>query len=566
MTDNLTTFQSWINSMSAGGGFEPGLLAIYQAATTFNFRPGSQRHFLLITDEDSDGGSLQQSISTCLSGNIVVHCAVDCNFYYPNAYNHYCSPTSISGSTGGMVFTVAGPYDAILNAIGQAISNTYVVRYKTDNPVYDGQQRTVVIEVTHNNNTTDATGYYTPGAGPQITLITDVTSPVVQGAALPILVDVTDQIPPGIAAVYLYYRKVGQQNYSRLTMSNTVGDRFTVNIPAVDVITPGIQFYVTATDGQLTSTLPNLEPGTNPYNIAVLPNVAPVINHTPITNAAPNTDLAVTANVSDQTYALTEAKLFYRKTGTLVYSSISMTDNANNDYSAVIPSQFVTTDGIDYFIRAVDDLTVSATVGPFQVQILLASGLTLIVNTGYMLLNWDPYRLEGYSFKIERKDENSFEEIGNTVIANYQDSNAISGIRNYYGIKIVDQYGNESDISNIVSALTHNFLGFSPPLHKETRKLGSTIPVKFQLKDSTNIFVSDAETEIYLTPVDEEGNPIGPTIAGTGRGNDGNHFRYDNLENQYIFNLITKNLTVGRWEIAVLINDGTTHRTTINLR
>ncbi|MBD3382475.1 MAG: VWA domain-containing protein, partial [candidate division Zixibacteria bacterium] len=126
LTGDLSTFHSWINAMYCNGYREPGLQAVIDAATSFNFRPGSQRHFLLITDEDSDGGSLSTAINVCLANNIVVHVAVIC--HSGSSYNQYCRPnTSISGATGGRVFSVVGPYNSILDDLGEVIGNTYVV-------------------------------------------------------------------------------------------------------------------------------------------------------------------------------------------------------------------------------------------------------------------------------------------------------------------------------------------------------------------------------------------------------------------------------------------------------
>ena len=56
MTDNAQDFiDHYLNQWTASGSREPGLQAVIDAANGFPFRTGSQRHFLLITDEDSDG-------------------------------------------------------------------------------------------------------------------------------------------------------------------------------------------------------------------------------------------------------------------------------------------------------------------------------------------------------------------------------------------------------------------------------------------------------------------------------------------------------------------------------
>jgi len=357
--------------MYASGGFEPGLQAIINAANTFNFRPGSQRHFLIITDEDSDGGSLSQAISICNSNNIVVHGAISCGF--GSSYAHYCNPSSsITGATGGLVFSVVGPYNAILNKLGEVIANTYVVRYRTDNPNYDGQQRTVVLEATTSTGTGNDIAFYTPGSGPQIartqaTIDLSYNAPIA-GQVLTIEASITDNVPPGVTNAKLYYKHISSGSYTSINMTNTGGSYYSAQIPSGAVNSSGVQYYITATDGQLTSSDPAVEPGNNPYNIAVLPNIAPVITHTPITEAPVGDDIEVAAEVQDGTNAVADVICYYRKIGTLIYTSLSMTNIGGDSYICSIPGSAMTQDGIDYYIKATDDLNVSSVHGPHAIQ------------------------------------------------------------------------------------------------------------------------------------------------------------------------------------------------------
>ncbi len=370
LTEDLGVFHSWINQMYASGSYEPGLLAIYQAATTFNFRPGSQRHFLLITDEDSDQGSLSQTVSTCLANNIVAHVAVDCGA--GGSYEDYCRPgTSISGATGGLVFPVVGPYDEILDELGEVIANTYIVRYRTDNPNFDGLERTVVIEINAFSQTDTDVGYYTPGAGPQITRTQETidlsSNPPVEGDPITIAADIVDNVPPGVVSAAVYYRTVGESGYSSVNMIHISGTLYNAEIPGGGVVHPGVQYYITATDGQLTSSDPSMEPGLNPYNIAVLPNYAPVITHTPIEMGEIGDDILVYAEVVDNTYDIATVTLYYRKTGTIIYDPITMANSSGDTYYGIIPGSDMTDDGIDYYIYAEDDLGVSSTHGPHSI-------------------------------------------------------------------------------------------------------------------------------------------------------------------------------------------------------
>jgi len=377
MTSDLNTFQSWISQMSASGGIEPGLRAIIQSATAFNFRPGSQRHFLLITDEDSDGGSLAEAINVCQANNIVVHAAVDPNF--GNSYYHYVKPgTSISGATGGLVFPVQGPYDDILDKLGQTIANTYIVRYKTNNlTIVPGAKRAVRIETNYNAQQDSDTGYYIPGAGPAITLTTETISlmlnPQTEGTSLRISAVILDDVAPFVFIALAYYRPVtsSDNSFKSIIMNRVSGDLFEAFIPGYEVNSPGLLFYITATDGQLTATNPPVEPAENAYNIAVLPNVAPHIIHTPVTSALAGTDIAISAKVIDNTNDVAQVFLFYRRTGTLLYETAVMAPVSGNEYKGTIPKSFVTADGVDYFIRAFDDLGIASFDGVHKINVVM---------------------------------------------------------------------------------------------------------------------------------------------------------------------------------------------------
>ncbi len=113
------------------------------------------------------------------------------------------------------------------------------------------------------------------------------------------------------------------------------------------------------------------------------------------------------------------------------------------------------------------------------------------------------------------------------------------------------------------------FSGFLPPINNDGSsvfKLGSTVPVKFQLKDMQGNFISTAIANIYMAKISN--NVIGTDVeaASTSAATTGNLFRYDPDGKQYIFNLSTKPLSKGTWQIKVVINDGTTRTVLISLR
>ena len=119
-----------------------------------------------------------------------------------------------------------------------------------------------------------------------------------------------------------------------------------------------------------------------------------------------------------------------------------------------------------------------------------------------------------------------------------------------------DSSGNQATATQIVTA-QYNFIGLFKPIADKEFKQGSTIPVKFQLTDANNNYIS---TSIATLLVD--GNPA----VSSGSSNTGNNFRYDTVDNQYIFNLSTKGLTIGNHVLRVVLDDGTVHDFTIKLK
>jgi len=364
LTGDINVFKSWLNLLTIDGGFEPGIAAVFTGATGFGFRPGSQRHFLLITDEDSDGGDLAQTITTCQNNGITVHAAVDCNFGASQA--DYCAATSIRGATGGRLFNVIGPYRDILDVLTKDIGNTYIVRYRTDNPLLDGKQREVRITVNAFGQSDFVLGYYTPGAAPKIIRTTATinlsNSAQIAGTALTIAATITDAAAPFVQSATLFYRTTGAASYNVLPMSITSNNIYQAVIPGGAVVSPGIDYYISATDGQVTSTDPTIDPDRVPYQIAVLPNQPPQITHTPVTSGNAGSSILISATVTDNTNALAGVTLYYRVFGTLLFNSVTMS-STGSQYSGTIPAGSVTNAGVEYYIRAVDNFGVATTHG-----------------------------------------------------------------------------------------------------------------------------------------------------------------------------------------------------------
>jgi hypothetical protein len=120
----------------------------------------------------------------------------------------------------------------------------------------------------------------------------------------------------------------------------------------------------------------------------------------------------------------------------------------------------------------------------------------------------------------------------------------------------------------------YDFRGILPPINKDGSsvfKLGRTIPVKFQLLDDQDNFVTDAVANIFVKKV-SNGTSGEVAAVSTAAATTGNLFRYDSSSNQYIFNLSTKlplngvNWSTGTWEIRIELDDGMSYNVQIGLR
>jgi len=120
----------------------------------------------------------------------------------------------------------------------------------------------------------------------------------------------------------------------------------------------------------------------------------------------------------------------------------------------------------------------------------------------------------------------------------------------------------------------YEFGNILPPIKTDGSsvfKLGRTIPVKFQLRDDQDNFVTDAVANIFVKKV-SNGTSGEVAAVSTAAATTGNLFRYDSSSNQYIFNLSTKlplngvNWSTGTWEIRIELDDGMSYNVKIGLQ
>ncbi|MCM2357205.1 MAG: 6-bladed beta-propeller [Geobacteraceae bacterium] len=154
-----------------------------------------------------------------------------------------------------------------------------------------------------------------------------------------------------------------------------------------------------------------------------------------------------------------------------------------------------------------------------------------------------------------------------TETANLTGGN-VNGVGTYaYTVNATDRAGNTAN-ATVVYNVVYGFGGFLPPVNLDKPfKLGSTIPVKFQLTGAKGSYISTASATIMVQQFSDDqpvGEPIG--VTSTSAADMGNTFRYSTIDNLYLYNLSTDGLYEGIWQIRATLDDGTVKTAFIDLK
>jgi VWFA-related protein len=349
-----------IERMRFDGVTEMAYAAMQLAVRDINWRPSAQKLLILITDEDNDGSSVTENelINELRAANATVYALTDPELD-DNDFDQ------IVAQTGGKRFNVTDDFSIILNEIGTTLSAQYLLQYQTDNLPLDGQPRTVKLTVKASDAQGTAlqetfTAYYTPIPPIQTTLTPD-TFAVTQTAQneqspIRIVAEIARQNVSASVTAYCFYKAQASVFYS-VAMTHRGNNLYEAFIPAEGVLPPFVNFYIEAEDTQGKTTLPSVDPAIQPFTISVLPNELPLITHTPTTFLQQGQDIVISATVTDTTNQVSKVTLYYRKTGRVAYREVSQAFNQTDvQFTATIPGEDVTANGIQYYLSAEDNL------------------------------------------------------------------------------------------------------------------------------------------------------------------------------------------------------------------
>ena len=96
-------------------------------------------------------------------------------------------------------------------------------------------------------------------------------------------------------------------------------------------------------------------------------------------------------------------------------------------------------------------------------------------------------------------------------------------------------------------------------------KLGSTVPVKFQLTGAS-AGINNLVARLYLQRIGAGATGSDIEAISTSNATTGNLFRYDATAGQYIFNLGTKTLSAGTYKLRIDLGDGVLRTVNITLK
>jgi hypothetical protein len=137
-------------------------------------------------------------------------------------------------------------------------------------------------------------------------------------------------------------------------------------------------------------------------------------------------------------------------------------------------------------------------------------------------------------------------------------------------------YSFETFVPGILT-IAYSWVGFNQPIDDPLAqsgatpsvfKGGSTVPVKFKLKDVNGNVVQAPALPLWLAPVKLSplNAPVDESVYTTSPTS-GNTFRYDSTSGQYIYNWSTKGLVAGYWyRISAQLDDGTIKSVIVGLR
>ncbi len=263
--------------------------------------------------------------------------------------------------------------------------------------------------------------------------------------------------------------------------------------------------------------------------------------------------------------------------------------NANPDIAGQLAT---TTDSYDIYARYIDpdtgiftSATSSAAIAPAQNMVYKTTGTSTISVSPGTLDNEPPtithsaisaeYLLNSAPITFDFSADDGAGVGGATTTATLDGQPISPGsqisftVPGQHAISIAssDFFGNATSTA-INFSVVYQFGSFLPPIKADGSgiyKQGRTLPTKFQLTNASGSFISTAIASLFLAKVSDGIAGTEEVALSTLAADTGNQFRYDQTNNQYIFNL-SLNLDIGTWRLKVALDDSKNYVVDVSVR
>jgi hypothetical protein len=350
-----------INQMQMDGSTERAYCAISNAIQHIAWRSFAQKYIVLITDEDNDADGCsvdQNSLITRLTEKLIFfYCYMD-----DSAGQATTNFSPIAEATGGSVFQVTDSMLFIFNQLATHITSTYMIQYRTKD-VESSDTRHVAVKLNVDQQIKTVEGTYTPN-NLQLSLTDDTKAIFSKAQAVQTDIPISVNCSSEEAAVKLYVKSSESSSYFCLDMAHNGSGIYTSAIPESFVLSPYLNFYLSASRDDDTITLPETDAGSSPF-VVPIGYEPPEIMHIPETQSILAYNFhVITASVSFDRDEEVQMTLFYKSSNDYSYNAISeFLPVTKRDFEKNIPSASIYGNHIAYYMIAEDENGIQGSFG-----------------------------------------------------------------------------------------------------------------------------------------------------------------------------------------------------------
>lgn len=137
-----------------------------------------------------------------------------------------------------------------------------------------------------------------------------------------------------------------------------------------------------------------------------------------------------------------------------------------------------------------------------------------------------------------------------------------------FTVTATDEAGNVAT-KNVIYHVRYTTSGVLEPINADGTslfKINRTIPVKFRLTNAQNQTAPAAVAHLYVSKISNTVLGLVPEPEIIAPGDSGGIFRYGSADQQYIYNLSTKGMTVGAYQLRIELDDGTSMYVFVSMR